>query len=190
MTADAPEAPAPSAAVALPPSRNQAIFRGVVGAVLLGLGIANQFAGAGFPSNAPVEWFWNLFISVTLGGSGFVLLIYALLALRRPSVSTIVGRFSPLVVAGAVLVGITLVAWLLTGVPALLEDGRWRYMNLTFGIAWAGSVWGTGMVLSAVGFRAWSRPSRIVACVTLGVGLLLAVFALWVAVLYSLGLTD
>lgn len=184
------ESAAPSAAVVLPPSRNQAIFRASIGAALLAAGIGNQVASAGFPYNAPVEWFWNLFITVTLCGSGIALLLLALRAARRPSVATVVGRFSPLVVAGATLVGLTLVVWLLTGVPALAEPGRLRYMNLTFGLAWAGSLWGTGMVLSAAGFRAWNKSSRIVACIALAVGLLLAAFAIWVAVLYSAGLTD
>lgn len=194
MTSDIQPPVVPSGIVALPASRSQAIIRASVGVVAIVLGILCQVAGQGFPYNAPVEMIDNFLITVSLIGAGVVLLIFALLAALRPSSPSVVGRFSPLVLTGAILIAVTLVAWLISAPPSyfghLADGSRQRYMELVGGLALAGAPWGAGLVFSTLGLRAWTRSSRIVGSIAIAIGLLLAVPAIYAAAIYSAGLTD
>jgi hypothetical protein len=186
--------PAGPAKHILPPSAGQAALRGVVALLLVAGGIGAQVAGAGFPSNAPVEMAINFLITVTLIAGGVVLGVFAVLAGVARSVPVVLGRVSVFVVVGVALVLVPVVVWavgVLPGYLAAIESGdRPRYDGLAGFLVLVGAPWVTGIVMSAVGFRSRNTASRILAIVGIVLGLALVAWAIFAAAIYSAGLTD
>ena len=178
----------------LPPSSQQAAFRGIVAGLMILLGVGVVIAGAGFPYNAPVEQIYNFGLAFDLIVGGIILGIFALLAARRSSVPTKLDRVSPLAITAAVLVAVAFVAWAISAplsfVGHLGDDSRQRYMELAGGLFLAGIPWGGGLVFAAVSYRHPHRVSRILALAAIAVGLVLAVLSIIAAGFYSAGLTD
>lgn len=162
-----------------------------VAAVLALVGIVlNVVGGAGFPSNAPVEWIMNagltivmvaVFIACTIG--------FGVSVRMRPARPSLVFPWLGLGFAALALVG-----WALTSQglwDTLLADGRGRYMNDTAGAFTLGIPWALGAIFSAYGVRGRTK-SYLNAVSFTGIGLwavvLLGVLAS--ALLYAADLTD
>lgn len=156
-------------------------------------GVLCQVAGAGFPSNAPVEAFINFGITLVLVGGGIALSVLGILAAVRPSVATRLPPVSPLAFVAAVLVGIALLGFLFSlgsWMTLLAGVERARFAGLTGGIFFTGLAWSAGIVFGTVSLRLRTLPTRVIASVAVGIGLLLCVPAIAAAAVYSAGVTD
>ena len=203
----------------LPRSGRQAGIRAGVGAVLFTAGVLCQvfqyggLGGEGFPSGAPVESALNLCMTIDLCGAGITLWISALFALRASRRPTR-GLVSPLAIAGAALVGIALLAFLMSvpgwitvlnatePTPAgtsriccgpgglILSGTRGRFDQLVGSLFFAGAPWAVGIVFATNALRRPDALSRSIAAVAIAIGVLLAVPAVAAAALYGAGLTD
>lgn len=184
-----PESPAVAPNLA-PPSIHQAIWRGAIGAGLVFAGIGGQFAGAGFPSNAPVEMLINFAITITAGIAGVILLVFAFVAWRARSLPLTNGPVSPLAIAAVVAGAIPVIIWLVSVPAMILEGDRMRYQYLAGPAFGTGFLWATAIVMGAISFRSPSRVSRILAVVAVALGFLMIATNIWAAAIYSADLTD
>lgn len=148
------------------------------------------FGNPGF--GAPVESIMNLGMIVDLLAAAVALLITAPFALSAPKLPVVDTRIGSLSLAGATLIAIAFVAFCFA-VPEwveILTGVRSRFDGLVGPLFFVGIPWTVGLVLSTIALRRPDHPSRVVAGVALGVGLLLAESAVGAAALYGNGITD
>lgn len=152
--------------------------------------VLNVIGGAGFPSNAPVEWIMNAGITIDLVAvalaCGIGLLVARSRRLARPA------RVFPWLGLGFAVV--SLLAWALasTGLwETLFLEGRGRYMNDVGGAFYLGVPWALGAIFSAYGVRGNTKP-HLNAAAYVGIALWAVVLAgvLASALLYAADLTD
>lgn len=181
-----------------PGDTTQGILRGAIGIVLAAAGILAQLFGAGalgsegFPSNAPVESAMNFGLTLVLVGAGIALVILGVRA-SKPRRMRPERPVSILAIVGGALVLLALLSFLLLSGPAwisVLSGVRGRYDGLVGGIFLAGLPWTVGTVFAATALRSSTIPSRLIAWLCVGVGVLLTVPVVAAAALYSAGITD
>src|SRR5690606_22648795 len=150
----------------------------------------NVLGGAGFPSNAPVEWIMNAGITIDLVAVALACGIGLLVTLRRRLVRP--AHVFPWLGLG--FSALALMAWAVGSEglwDTLFLDGRGRYMNDTGGAFALGIPWALGAIFSAYGVRG-NTKSYLNAVSFTGIGLwavvLLSVLAS--ALLYAADLTD
>jgi hypothetical protein len=159
------------------------------GLALVGI-VLNVLGGAGFPSNAPVEWIMNAGITIDLVAVFIACAIgFGITLRRRPARPSLVFPW-----LGLGLTAVALIAWALASQglwDTLLTGGRGRYMYDTAGAFYLGIPWALGAIFSAYGVRGRTRPHLNAVAFT-GIGLwaitLLGVLAS--ALLYAADLTD
>jgi len=152
--------------------------------------VLNIAGGAGFPSNAPVEWLMNAGLTIDMIAVLIASCIGFAVSLRmrpaRPS------RLFPWLGLG--LAALALLAWAVSSGgmwDTLLAGGRGRYMNDTAGAFLLGIPWALGAIFSAYGVRGRTRPLLNVAAfagIALWAVVLVGVVAS--ALLYAADLTD
>lgn len=190
-----PVTPEVPAAVRAPKSTGHGLWRILVGVALIATGIGCQVAGAGFPSNAPVEMFMNFGVTVTAAAAGVVLIAFGVLAITRHSLPlSAKGRVSPLALVAIILSVVSAVACAL-GIPTQLADAaatseRLRYMSLSAPAFFTGFLWSTGIVMGAIAVRSSSTLSRILSIVAVALGFAVVATNIWAAAIYSAGITD
>ncbi|MDH6180372.1 hypothetical protein M2152_000554 [Microbacteriaceae bacterium SG_E_30_P1] len=185
---------ATSFATPQPRNRTQAVVRSVVAGLMVAAAIAGQVAGAGFPSNAPVEMFMNFGVTVALVLGAIALVVFAVLAATAPGVPVRPEKVGPLAIIGVLMTAIPSVIWLLT-VPITLVDNATtgatlRFMYLSGPAFWLGFAWVTGMVFGAISLRRPNALTRVLGSAAVVLGLLLATSVVWAAAIYSAGLTE
>lgn len=185
-----PDEPVLFAARSIP----QAVWRGVIGIALIAAGIGGQVAGAGFPSNAPVEMFINFAITATAVVAGIILLVFAVTAGTARSLPLTRGPVSPLAIA-AVAVSVIAVLVCVVALPGqIIESGatgiRLRYSNLSGPAFGTGFLWATGIVMGAISVRSPALISKVLGVAAVVLGFAVIATNIWAAAIYSAGLTD
>jgi len=175
------------------PSRTAALtpWGHLVVAALAVVGLTlNVIGGAGFPSNAPVEWVMNAGITIDIVAvalaCGIGIGVSARMRPARPS------RVFPWL--GLAFAAVALVIWaVMSGGmwETLLGLGRGRYMDDTSGAFVAGIGWALGGIFSAYGLRR-RQPAQLNAAAWAGIALWAVVLVGVVAsaLLYAADLTD
>lgn len=164
------------------------LLMGATAVLLFVSAVANFVLSFGFPSNAPLEWFFNVSASVVMLAGGIALGVVAFASRQRKSRPMAPGKTDAFAMTGLVLSGVTLLMWVVLGGGAFVfkvftgEDPR--YMYDVNGIFWAGLPWMVGIVFGAIGYRRGAQNA--VALAALGVGLLLIVPTIASAALYAL----
>lgn len=184
---------APAQVYRYPASTPQAVIRSIFGALLIVAGIVTAVFGSMFPYNAPIESFMNFGLIAVLCGAGVTLLIFASLTVNRMSRPTIPGRTSPLAITGLSLNAVTLLIWAVFTAPvigALAAGDGLRYMTMAGAVFFLGFVWSTGTVLSVMSLRAVGGATRVLAAISLVIGMILVAAAVTPAVIYGLGLSN
>jgi hypothetical protein len=162
-----------------------------VAAGLAAVGIVlNVIGGAGFPSNAPIEWIMNAGITIDLVAVFIACAIGFGISLRmRPARPSLVFPW-----LGLGLAALALVFWALASQglwDTLLNDGRGRYMNDTAGAFYLGVPWTLGAIFSAYGVRGRTKPHlNAVAFTGIGLWAIVLLGVLASALLYAADLTD
>ncbi|MGN6274134.1 MAG: hypothetical protein ACTHMQ_13705 [Protaetiibacter sp.] len=162
----------------------------VAAALALGGIVLNVIGGAGFPSNAPVEWIMNAGLTIDLVAVFIACAIGFGVSVRmRPARPSLVFPW-----LGLGFAALALVAWALASQglwETLLADGRGRYMNDTAGAFYLGVPWTLGAIFSAYGVRGRSRPHlNAVAFTGIGLWAIVLIGVLASALLYAADLTD
>jgi hypothetical protein len=161
----------------------------VAALALVGI-VLNVLGGAGFPSNAPVEWIMNAGLTIDLVAVFIACAIGFGISLRmrpaRPS------RVFPWLGLGFAV--LALVAWAMASQglwETLLLDGRGRYMNDTAGAFYLGVPWVLGAIFCAYGVRGRTKPHlNAVAFTGIGLWAIVLLGVLASALLYAADLTD
>jgi len=171
---------------ALPSPWGHAVAAGLA---LMGI-VLNVIGGAGFPSNAPVEWIMNAGITIDIVAVFLACAIGFGISLRvrpvRPS------RVFPWLGLG--FSALALLGWasMSAGLwETLFGTGRGRYMDDVFGAFLLGIPWVLGAVFSAYGLRRRTKPVLATASwagIALWAVVLLGVLSS--ALLYAADLTD
>ncbi len=159
------------------------------GLALVGI-VVNVVAGAGFPSNAPVEWIMNAGLTIDLVAVFIACLIGFIVSLRRrPARPAIV---FPWLSAAVALLSLVIWAFASQGLwETLLLGGRGRYMNDTGGAFVAGIPWAIGAIFGAYGLRARTKPHlNALSWAAIGLWAIVLLGVLASAVLYAMDLTD
>ncbi len=154
----------------------------------------------GFPGAAPVEDIQCFLIVVDLIATAVVAVIFTVVEYVRRAAAQrrarpISTRMSGFAIAGVSLTAFTLMVWIVTGSLGefieLFGPTRTRYMTHSFGLAIAGIPWVLGMLFGAWGFRPGGhRITNVLALVSVGVGVVLAVISTAAALVYGAGLSD
>jgi len=161
----------------------------VAGLAVVGL-VLNVLGGAGFPSNAPVEWIMNAGLTIDIVAVALACGIGAGVSTRmrpaRPS------RVLPWLGLGFGVVAV--VAWAVTSGgmwESLLGLGRGRYMDDTGGVFTVGIGWVLGGAFSAYGVRR-RQAGHLNAAAWCGVAMwaIVLVGVVASALLYAADLTD
>jgi hypothetical protein len=177
-----------------PTSTTHAVLRGGLAAFLVVAAVVNQFWGARFPSNAPVEMIYNFGITIDLVAAAIVLGIFGILAAARRSVPVKPQSVSPMAVAAVILSGAVAAFWLLFSlIPVLLSvanGGTYQYMSAVGAIFFLGIPWVLGLVFGTLSLRSGGRLTPILATIAIVLGVVLAIGAVTFAVIYGLGLSN
>ncbi|MBX3194674.1 MAG: hypothetical protein KF727_06190 [Microbacteriaceae bacterium] len=202
VTPDGPPQPAFPTVVAPRPVtwHSRAVLIGMAGFALVAA-ILTLVGGAGFPYNAPVEQIYCIGLAVDLAAVVItlgVLTAQELTRRRSPErrAAPVNGAPSVLALVGIALSAATLVAWAALGgveqLGFLLTGIRGRYMYHTGGIFIAGIPWALGMIFGAWGFRPGGghRVTNVLALVSIGIGVFLAVVSVIAALVYGADLSD
>lgn len=178
-----------------PADRSTAWITAAVAFVLLMAAIVNIVATSGFPSNAPVEWFWSAAITLNLLGGAIALGVVTIVRAVRRLEPVPVPGVRPLAFVAAGLALVAFIGWFPLGgaefLSKLAGGFRLRYYLDVNGAVLAGIPWILGMVFGAIAFRR-GRPllHNLLAIGAVVLGLLIVATCLFSSIAYGLGLTD
>jgi len=187
--------PSASSVPQQPADRSAALIPGIGAGVLLVAAVVNFTATLGFPSNAPIEWFWSLGITLDLIGGFVALLVVAVARARRTHERVPAAGVRPLAIVAAGLAVLTVLAWLLLGgaefLAKLAGGERLRYYMDVNGAFFAGIPWMLAIVFGAISIRR-DRPvlHNVLAIGAVVIGMLVLAASLFSSIAYGLGLTD
>lgn len=177
-----------------PTSRNHAILRGGLAVFFVVAGVVNLFWGGRFPSNAPVEMFFNWGLSLDMFAIAIVLGIFAILAAARRSVPVKPQSTSPMSIVAVVLIGVVLVAWVLLGLIGVLgmvsAGNRYQYMSAVGPVFFLGIPWALGTIFGTLSLRSGGGRTVILGSIAVVIGVLIAIGTIAFAVIYGLGLSN
>lgn len=190
-----PVPPFPPPRPTQPADRSTAWITGAVAVLLLAAAIANIVATTGFPSNAPVEWFWSAGITLDLLGGALALAVVTIIRAVRQTEPVPAPGVRPLAIVAAALALVAFVGWFPLGgaefLSKLAGGFRLRYYLDVNGAVLGGIPWMLGIVFGAIAFRR-GRPllHNLLAIGAVALGLLIVAACLFSSIAYGLGLTD
>lgn len=189
-----PSVPGQNQMIMKPTSKVHAGIRGGLAGLFAIAAVVNQFWGFRFPGNAPVEQIFVFGITLDLVAMAVVLGIFAILAASRRSVPVKPQSVSPMAIAAIILSGVTTVFWLLGClIPVLMSVAsgeRYQYMTAVGAIFFLGVPWVLGTIFGTLSLRSGGRLTPILATVSIGLGVILAIGAVTFSVIYGLGLSN